>query len=101
MTAAEVRAILAEVAAVRGGPPRRVRSDNGPEFVAEVVRGWLAGTGCAALDVAAGSPWQNGYAESFHSRLRDVFLDREDFEDAAQAQALGAGPAHTNILMRQ
>jgi putative transposase len=89
MTADEIRVILAGVAAERGGPPHRVRSDNGPEFVAEVVRGWLEGTGSGALYVAPASPWQNGYAESFHSKLRDEFLDREEFESEPQAQALG------------
>jgi transposase InsO family protein len=90
MTAEEIRVILAEVATRRGGPPRRVRSDNGPEFAAEVVRGWLEGAGSGALYVAPASPWQNGYAESFHSKLRDEFLNREEFESASQAQALGA-----------
>lgn len=89
MTADEIRVILAGVAAERGGPPHRVRSDNGPEFVAEVVRTWLEGTGSGTLYVAPASPWQNGYAESFHSKLRDEFLDREDFESEPQAQALG------------
>src|SRR3954469_3619615 len=90
MTAEEIRAILAEVAARRGGPPHRVRSDNGPEFAAEGVRSWLEGTGSGALYVAPASPWQNGYAESFHSKLRDEFLDLEEFESEAQARALGA-----------
>jgi len=89
MTAEEIRVILAEVAARRGGPPHRIRSDNGPEFAAEVVRSWLEATGSGALYVAPASPWQNGYAESFHSKLRDEFLNREDFESEAQAQALG------------
>jgi transposase InsO family protein len=89
MTAEEIRVILAEVAERRGGPPHRVRSDNGPEFAAEVVRGWLEGTGSGALYVAPASPWQNGYAESFHSKLRDEFLDREEFDNEPQAQALG------------
>jgi putative transposase len=89
MTAEEIRGILVEVAARRGGPPHRVRSDNGPEFAAEVVRTWLEGTGSGALYVAPASPWQNGYAESFHSKLRDEFLDREEFENEPQAQALG------------
>jgi putative transposase len=89
MTAEEIRVILAEVAAERGGPPHRVRSDNGPEFAAEAVRSWLEGTGSGALYVAPGSPWQNGYAESFHSKLRDEFLDREEFESESQARALG------------
>jgi transposase InsO family protein len=89
MTAEEIRVILAEVAARRGGPPIRVRSDNGPEFAAEVVRAWLEATGSGTLYVAPASPWQNGYAESFHSKLRDEFLNREEFESEAQASALG------------
>ena len=89
MTAEEIRVILAEVAVRRGGPPHRVRSDNGPEFAAEVVRGWLEGTGSGTLYVAPASPWQNGYAESFHSKLRDEFLDREEFESEPQARELG------------
>lgn len=89
MTAEAIRVVLAEVAGRRGGPPHRIRSDNGPEFAAEAVRSWLEATGSGALYVAPASPWQNGYAESFHSKLRDEFLDREDFESEAQAQALG------------
>ena len=89
MTAEEIRVILAEVAAQRGGPPHRVRSDNGPEFAAEAVRSWLEATGSGALYVAPASPWQNGYAESFHSKLRDEFLDREEFESEPQAQGVG------------
>ena len=81
---------MAEVAAQRGGPPCRMRSDNGPEFAAEVVRSWLEETGSGALYVAPGSPWQNGYAESFHSKVRDEFLNREEFESEPQARALGA-----------
>jgi putative transposase len=90
MTAGEIRVILAEVAARRGGPPFRVRSDNGPEFAAEAVRSWLEATGSGTLYVAPASPWQNGYAESFHSKLRDEFLNREEFESEGQARALGA-----------
>lgn len=89
MTGEEIRVILAEVAARRGGPPHRIRSDNGPEFAAEAVRSWLESTGSGALYVAPASPWQNGHAESFHSKLRDEFLNREEFESPAQAQALG------------
>ena len=90
MTVEDIRGILAEVAAGRGGPPCRMRSDNGPEFVAEVVRSWLEDTGSGTLPVAPGSPWQNGYAESFHSKARDEFLNREEFESEPQARALGA-----------
>jgi transposase InsO family protein len=90
MTAEDIGIILAEVAAGRGGPPCRIRSDNGPEFAAQVVRSWPEETGSGTLYVAPGSPWQNGYAESFHSRSRDEFLNREDFESEPQARALGA-----------
>jgi transposase InsO family protein len=90
MIAEDIRSILAEVAARRGGPPCRMRSDNGPEFAAEVVRSWLGGTGSGALYVAPASPWQNGYAESFHSKVRDEFLNLEEFESEPQARASGA-----------
>jgi putative transposase len=90
MTAEDIRIILAKVAARRGGPPCRIRSDNGPEFAAQVVRSWLEEIGSGTLYVAPGSPWQNGYAESFHSKLRDEFLNREEFESEPQARALGA-----------
>ena len=83
MTAEDIRIILAEVAARRNGPPCRMRSDNGPEFAAEVVRSWLEGTGSGALYVAPGSPWQNGSAESFHSKVRDEFLNREELRAVA------------------
>lgn len=89
MTAEDIRIVLAGIAAGRGGPPCRMRSDNGPEFAAQVVRSWLEETGSGALDVAPGSPWQNGYAESFHSKVRDEFLNREEFEGEPQARALG------------
>jgi putative transposase len=85
MTAEAIQVILAAVAAKRGGPPHRVRSDNGPEFAADAVQSWLEASGSGALYVAPASPWQNGYAESFHSKLRDEFLDREEFESQPQA----------------
>jgi hypothetical protein len=90
MTPQAIRAIVAGVAAGRGGPPHRVPSDNGPVFAAEVVRSWLEGAGSGALDVAPARPWQNGCAESFPSKLRDEFLDQEKLESESQAQALGA-----------
>jgi putative transposase len=89
MTAEEIQVILAEVASRRGGPPCRVRSDNGPEFAAEAVRSWLSAAGSGTLYVAPGSPWQNGYSESFNSKFREEFLDREEFENELQSRAMG------------
>jgi transposase InsO family protein len=90
MTAEEIQEILALVVAERGAPPHRIRSDNGPEFAAEAVRSYLEAAGSGTLYVAPGSPWQNGYAESFHSKLRDEFLELEEFESVPQARALAA-----------
>jgi transposase InsO family protein len=86
ITGAEVRRIVARVVGRRGAPTR-IRSDNGSEFVCEALTGWLRGMGAEPIPVAAGSPWQNGYIESFHSRLRDEFLERYEFESVADARA--------------
>lgn len=88
MTSEEVLDVLAEVFAVRGAPTH-LRSDNGPEFIAKAIRGWLARTGVGPLYIAPGAPWENGYAESFHSRLRDEFLNVEVFSTVAEAATLG------------
>ena len=69
ITSEDVIDTLAEVFAMRG-VPRAIRSDNGPEFVAEVIQKWLGRLQIATLYIAPGSPWENGYAESFHSKLR-------------------------------
>jgi transposase InsO family protein len=58
------------------GEPEHIRSDNGPEFIAEAVRSWLARRGSKALYIAPGSPWEDVYSETFNSRLRDEILDR-------------------------
>lgn len=89
ITAEDVIDTLAELFAMRG-VPRHIRSDNGPEFVAKAIQRWLSQVGVAALYIEPGSPWQNGYAESFHSRLRDEFLAREVFESLAAARRLTA-----------
>ena len=70
------------------GEPEYIRSDNGPEFIAEAVRNWLAGRGSKTLYIAPGSPWENAYSESFNSRLRDEFLNREVFESLKEAKVL-------------
>ncbi len=56
-----------------------IRSDNGPEFVARVVRDYLRDSGVKTLFIEPGSPWENGYIESFNGKLRDELLDRELF----------------------
>ena len=76
---ADVRRIMAQVIGRRGAPTR-IRSDNGSEFVCEALVGWLPEVGAKPIPVAAASPWENAYIESFHSRLRDEFLERVEFE---------------------
>src|SRR5262245_35131893 len=75
LTGADVRRIVAQVIGRRGAPTR-IRSDNGAEFVCAARVDWLPGVGARSIPVAAGSPWENGYIESFHSRLRDEVLER-------------------------
>lgn len=87
ITSEDVIDTLAELFAMRG-VPRHIRSDNGPEFIALAIRRWLGQVDVEALYIEPGSPWQNGYAESFHSRLRDEFLAVEVFENLASARAL-------------
>ncbi len=89
LTGAEVRRILARVIGRRGAPTR-IRSDNGSEFICEALVNWLPGVGARSIPVAAASPWEDGYIESFHSRLRDEFLERVEFEDVKDAQAKGS-----------
>jgi hypothetical protein len=65
-----------------------IRSDNGPEFVAKDLRKWLAGTGAKTLYIEPGSPWENGYCESFNSKLRDEFLNGEIFYSMKEVRVL-------------
>src|SRR6201999_163046 len=67
---ARVIEALADVMVLKG-VPEHLRSDNGPEFVAKDLRKWLADTGAQTLSIVPGSPWENGYCESFNSKLRD------------------------------
>jgi len=89
LTGADVRRLVARVIGRRGAPGR-IRSDNGSEFICAALVDWLPGVGTEPIPVAAGRPWENGYIESFHSRLRDEFLEREEFESVADARAKGA-----------
>ncbi len=87
MTATDIVDVLIELVQTRG-VPGHLRSDNGPEFIAEAIRSWLGRSGIGTLYIEPGSPWQNGYAESFHARLRDELLDLEIFETVAEARTL-------------
>jgi putative transposase len=73
---------------VRRGVPGHIRSDNGPEFTATAVREWLGRMGVGALFIEPGSPWEDGYIESFNGKLRDELLDREAFDTLLEAKVL-------------
>ena len=81
----EVIDTLADVMLVRG-IPEYLRSDNGPEFVARELRHWLAKLGTGTLYIEPGSPWENGYCESFNGKLRDECLNGEIFYSLKEAQ---------------
>ena len=78
---------LTEIFSVRG-PPGHLRSDNGPEFTATAVREWLAQLGVGTLYIEPGSPWENGYIESFNGKLRDEPLNGEIVETLLEAKVL-------------
>jgi len=70
------------------GIPEHIRSDNDPEFTARAVRRWLNRLGVKTLFIEPGSPWENGYIESFNGKLRDELLDREIFTTLEEAKVL-------------
>jgi putative transposase len=70
------------------GPPEHIRSDNGSEFTARAVRNWLGRIGVKTLFIEPGSPWENGYNESFNGKLRDEVLNREIFYTLKEAQVI-------------
>ena len=82
-----VLAVLADLM-IRPGVPDHIRSDNGPEFAAIAVRQWTAKVGAAALFIEPGSPWENGYNESFNGKLRDELLNVELFNILREAKVL-------------
>ena len=89
MTSEDVIDRLSELFVIHG-TPGHIRSDNGPEFIAKAIQEWLELLSIETLYVEPGSPWQNGFAESFHSRLRDELLNMEEFESARHARAHAA-----------
>lgn len=73
---------------IERGVPEHLRSDNGPEFVAKDLRQWQICTGAKTLYIEPGSPWENGYCESFNSKLRDEFLNGEIFYSLKELRVL-------------
>jgi transposase InsO family protein len=73
---------------VERGVPEYLRSDNGPEFVSAYVREWLRRVGAKTLFIEPGSPWENGYIESFNGKLRDELLNGEVFDTVTEARVL-------------
>ena len=79
--------VLTDLFIIRGFP-EYIRSDNGPEFVAKSVRNWISAVGAKTAYIEPGSPWENGYCESFNARLRDEFLNGEIFYTLKEAEIL-------------
>jgi transposase InsO family protein len=94
MEAKDVIRILDEAVIARGCVPEFIRSDNGPEFIARAVQDWIARRGLKTLYIEPGSPWQNACSESFNSRFRDEFLNREAFASVLEAKVLGKAHRH-------
>ena len=78
---------MADVMLVKG-VPEHIRSDNGPEMTAKIIRDWLPKVGANTLYIEPGSPWENGYCESFNGKLRDEFLNGEIFYSLKEARIL-------------
>ena len=76
---------------VKHGPPEHIRSDNGPEFTAKAIRSWLGRIGVKTLFIEPGSPWENGYNESFNGKLRDEVINGEIFYTLREAQVIIEG----------
>ncbi len=87
LNSTDVLETLADLMILRG-PPAYVRSDNGPEFIATALREWIAAVGSQTAYIEPGSPWENGYCESFNSKLRDELLAGEQFSTLYEAQVL-------------
>ena len=86
-TSWNVQEVLSELFLYRGCPTH-IRSDNGPEFIARALRAWYGVLAVAPLFIEPGSPWENGYVESFNGKLRDELLDGELFYTLHEAQVL-------------
>ena len=87
LTSKDVIRVMAKLM-LKHGVPAHIRSDNGPEFVAKVLREWLHRLDVEALFIEPGSPWENGYIESFNGKLRDELLNGEIFYTLQEARVL-------------
>ena len=85
LKAIDVIDVLSDLFILRG-VPGHIRSDNGPEFIAKAVQEWISAVGAKTAYIAPGSPWENGYVESFNARLRDELLDGEIFYTLREGQ---------------
>jgi transposase InsO family protein len=83
----DVLCVIASLMCERG-VPEHIRSDNGPEFTATAIRKWIADVGCQTLFIEPGSPWENGFNESFNGKLQDELLKREIFNTLLEAKVL-------------
>jgi putative transposase len=98
LKAVDVIDVLSDLFILRG-VPGHVRSDKGAEFVAKVVQEWIAAVGAKTAYIAPGSPWENGFIESFNARLRDELLDGEIFYSLKEATiVIESWRRHYNIL---
>ena len=86
LKAIDVIDVLSDLFILRG-VPGHIRSDNGPEFIAKAVQEWISAVGTKTAYIAPGSPWENGYVESFNARLRDELLDGEIFYISARRRS--------------
>lgn len=87
LKAVDVIDVLSDLFILRG-VPGHIRSDNGPEFIAQAVKDWINAVGAKTAYIAPGSPWENGYIESFNARLRDELLDGEIFYSLRESQVI-------------
>jgi putative transposase len=87
LKAIDVIDVLSDLFILRG-VPEHIRSDNGPEFIAKAVQEWIGAVGAKTAYIEPGSPWENGFVESFNARLRDELLDGEVFYSLAEAKVV-------------
>ena len=98
LKAVDVIDVLSDLFILRG-IPGYIRSDNGPEFIAQAVQDWIAAVGAKTAYITPGSPWENGYIESFNARLRDELLNGEVFYSLREAKiVIEAWRRHYNTV---